>query len=151
MGASRKWASAQWGLLLLAGGAMMAVLLLHIGRSVRADQANSQNVREIHLGRARLDTLYALTVWIKDPAQLQGNDAVLVTVSDASGKVDSKWLHAGDLVFKRDGKEVFRLRGVSRPDAFRQICLKARNALICGREVRQQQAAVAAASAPNQG
>ena len=60
---------------------MMAALLLHVGRSVRADQANSQSVREIHLGRARLDTLYALTVWIKDPAQLQGNDAVLVTVN----------------------------------------------------------------------
>ena len=58
-----------------------------------------------------------------------------------------EWLHAGDLVFQRDGKEVFRLRGVSRPDAFRQICLKARNALICGREVCQQQAAVAAPSA----
>jgi len=99
MGASRKWASAQWGLLLLAGGAMMAALLLHVGRSVRADQANSQNVREIHLGRARLDALYALTVWIKDPAQLQGNDAVLVTVSDASGKVETKWLHTGDLDF----------------------------------------------------
>ncbi len=99
MGASRRWARAQWGLLLLAGGAMMAALLLHVGRSVRADQANSQNVREIHLGRARLDTLYALTVWIKDPAQLQGNDAVLVTVSDASGKVETKWLHTGDLDF----------------------------------------------------
>ncbi|HXW15862.1 MAG TPA: hypothetical protein VEN79_15255, partial [Terriglobia bacterium] len=64
MGASRKWASAHWGLLLLAGGAMIVALLLRVGRSVRADQANSQNVREIHLGRARLDTLYALIVWI---------------------------------------------------------------------------------------
>ena len=99
MGASRKWASAQWGILLLAGGAMMVALLLHGGRSVRADQANSQNVREIHLGRVRPDALYALTVWVKDPAQLQGNDAVLVTVSDASGKVETKWLHAGDLDF----------------------------------------------------
>ena len=53
-----------------------------------------------------------------------------------------EWLHAGDLVFQREGKEVFRLRGVSRPEVFRQICLKARNALVRGREVRQQQAAV---------
>ena len=78
---------------------MMAALLLHVGRSVRADQSNSQNVREIHLGQVRPDALYALTVWVKDPAQLQGNDAVLVTVSDASGEVESKWLHAGDLDF----------------------------------------------------
>ncbi len=54
------------------------------------------------------------------------------------------WLHAGDLVFQRDGKEVFRLSGVSRPEAFRQVCLKARNALVRGRQVCQQQAAVAA-------
>ena len=39
------------------------------------------------------------------------------------------FLHAGDLVFQRDGKEVFRLSGVSRPEGFRQVCLKARNAL----------------------
>ena len=50
------------------------------------------------------------------------------------------WLHAGDLVFQRDGKEVFRLSGVSRPEAFRQACLKARNALIRGQQVCQQQA-----------
>ena len=80
MAASRKWASAQWGILMLAGGAMIIALLLHVGRSVRADQSNSQNVREIHLGQVRPDALYALTVWVKDPAQLQGNDAVLVTV-----------------------------------------------------------------------
>jgi len=99
MAASRKWASAQWGILMLAGGAMLIALLLHVGRSVRADQSNSQNVRQVHLGRVRPDALYALTVWVKDPAQLQGKDAVMVTVDDASGEVESKWLHAGDLDF----------------------------------------------------
>ena len=54
------------------------------------------------------------------------------------------WLHAGDLVFQRDGKEVFRLCSVSRPEAFRQVCMKARNALIRGQEVCHQQAAVTA-------
>ncbi len=53
-----------------------------------------------------------------------------------------EWLHAGDLVFRHEGKEVFRLRGVSRPEGFRQVCLKARHAMICGRQVCQQQAAV---------
>jgi len=57
------------------------------------------------------------------------------------------WLHAGDLVFKRDGQEVFRLRGVSRPEAFRHVCLKARNSLISGRHVCAQQAAIAVPSA----
>jgi hypothetical protein len=57
-----------------------------------------------------------------------------------------EWLHAGELIFKRDGKELFRLSGVSRPEAFRQVCLKARTALVSGRQVCQQQAAVAAPS-----
>ena len=99
MAASRRWASTPWGISLLVSGAMVSALVLHVGRSVRADQSNSQNVREIHLGRVRPDGLYALTVWVKDPAQLQGNDAVLVTVNDASGEVESKWLHTGDLDF----------------------------------------------------
>ena len=99
MAASRKWASAPWGILMLAGGAIVIALLLHVGRFVRADQANSQNVRQVHLGRVRPDALYALTVWVKDPAQLQGKDAVMVTVDDASGEIESKWLHAGDLDF----------------------------------------------------
>ncbi len=99
MGASRNWARAQWGLLLLAGGAMTVALLVHGSRTARADQSNSQNVREIHVGQVHPDALYALTVWVKDPAQLQGNDAVSVTVSDASGQVETKWLHTGDLDF----------------------------------------------------
>jgi len=57
------------------------------------------------------------------------------------------FLHAGDLIFQRDGKEVFRLRGVSRPEAFRQVCLKARNASVRGRQVCQQQTAIVAPTA----
>ncbi len=83
----------------MAGGAVIVALLLNAGRSARAGQSNSQNVREIHLGRVRSDTLYALTVWVKDPSQLQANDAALVTVDDAGGEIESKWLHAGDLDF----------------------------------------------------
>lgn len=37
-------------------------------------------------------------------------------------------LQAGDLVFRSENKEVFRLLGVSRPETFRQTCLKAKEA-----------------------
>ena len=36
-----------------------------------------------------------------------------------------EWLHAGDLIFKQSGTEVFRLAGVPRPDVFRRVCLTA--------------------------
>ena len=36
-----------------------------------------------------------------------------------------EWYHAGDLVFRGNGIEKLRLRGVSRPETFRQVCMKA--------------------------
>jgi hypothetical protein len=38
--------------------------------------------------------------------------------------------HAGDLVFKRGAIETFRLQGVSRPETFRQTCLKAHQSYV---------------------
>lgn len=55
-----------------------------------------------------------------------------------------EWLRSGELVFRRDGQEVFRLSGVSRPVPLREVCLKARAALIGVRGVLQSQAAAAA-------
>jgi len=40
------------------------------------------------------------------------------------------WYHAGDLVFRLGNVETFRLEGVSRPESFRQVCLKARGAYV---------------------
>lgn len=37
-----------------------------------------------------------------------------------------QWYDAGDLVFRRDGVETFRLEAVSRPESFRHTCVKAR-------------------------
>lgn len=38
--------------------------------------------------------------------------------------------HAGDLVFKRGPIETFRLQGVSRPETYRQTCLKAHQSYV---------------------
>ena len=61
-----------------------------------ATQPSSQRMV---LGEARPDSLYAVTVWVRDPAQMQGNDAVRVAVADVSGTVGEKWLHSADLDF----------------------------------------------------
>ena len=55
-----------------------------------------------------------------------------------------QWLHAGELIFRRGNREVFRLSGVSRPETFRHVCLTARTALLSVRTVLEQQAAGAA-------
>jgi hypothetical protein len=40
------------------------------------------------------------------------------------------WFQAGDLAFCQEGREVFRLAAVPRPEAFRQVCLKTRVARV---------------------
>lgn len=45
-----------------------------------------------------------------------------VEVVELSGQA---WYKAGDLVFRDGATETFRLAGVSRPDVFRTICMKA--------------------------
>ncbi|MFH1268150.1 MAG: PH domain-containing protein [Planctomycetota bacterium] len=52
-----------------------------------------------------------------------------------------KWLRAGELIFRQEGREVLRLSGVGSPKSFRHTCLKARTALISIRQVLQRQAA----------
>ncbi len=72
---------------------------LHAGRAVQAGQSASPAGRTIPLGEARTDAAYAITVSVKDPAQIQDGDAVRVTVNDQKGEVESKWLHVADLDF----------------------------------------------------
>ncbi len=72
---------------------------IRAGRMVDAGQGATPSPRLIKLGEVRPGSLYAITLGAKDPAQLQGNDSLRVTVSDAQGEVGSKWLHAADLDF----------------------------------------------------
>jgi hypothetical protein len=72
---------------------------MNSGRAVHAGQGVQSSSRTVELGSARTGAVYAVMVSVKDPAQLQGDDAVHVIVSDAQGEVESKWLHAVDLDF----------------------------------------------------
>ena len=90
---------AGWAIILLFVAAWMIGATIHAGQFVHANQTATPSARSIKLGAARPGSLYAITLWVKDPAQLQGNDSVRVTVSDAQGEVGSKWLHAADLDF----------------------------------------------------
>ncbi len=90
---------ASWAIVPLSIATWIACATIHVGRSVHADQMAPSSVRTITLGAARPGTLYALTLGVKDPAQLQGNDSVRVIINDAQGEIESKWLHTADLDF----------------------------------------------------
>ena len=93
------WARVRWGFVGLLVALVGVGSVLYVGRSVHAGQTPPPVVKEIKLGSARPGTMYALTVAVKDPARVQGSDAVLATVKDAQGVVESKWLHTADLDF----------------------------------------------------
>jgi HEAT repeat protein len=86
-------------LVLLTVAAWILGATLRTGRTVHADQSASISGKTIQLGAARRGAFYAVTASVKNPTQIQGNDAVRVTVNDAQGAVESKWLHAADLDF----------------------------------------------------
>jgi hypothetical protein len=48
-----------------------------------------------------------------------------------------EWYPAGDLIFRRGTVETFRLRGVMRPETFRQTCMKAHQAFVGVRKAVQ--------------
>ena len=56
---------------------------------------------------------------------LDNFDDIKVEVQDGQ-----EWFKAGDLIFLSGNREVFRLSGVSRPEAFRSQCLKAHIAFV---------------------
>lgn len=41
-----------------------------------------------------------------------------------------EWFAAGDLIFRQDGVETFRLEAVSRPESFRSTCMKSRMSFV---------------------
>jgi hypothetical protein len=51
------------------------------------------------------------------------------------------WYHAGDLVFRQGEVETFRLAAVSRPEGFRQACLKARTAYVGVKKAMERETA----------
>lgn len=50
-----------------------------------------------------------------------------------------EWFNAGDLVFFQGSTGTFRLEGVSRPEVFRQVCLKSREAYVGLSEILDRQ------------
>ena len=55
--------------------------------------------RQLDLGELSANRLYALTISVKDPSQIQESDSIHIAVADAQGTVIEKSLHVADLDF----------------------------------------------------
>jgi hypothetical protein len=123
-------------------GKLLALATIPISLAVYLWRLMPWACRRYTLTGRRLIIKLGLTAKDGPSIGLDEFDAITVTLLPGQ-----EWLHSGELLFQSGGKEVFRLSGVSRPEAFRQVCLKARSATISSRRVRQEQASATVASA----
>jgi hypothetical protein len=115
-------------------GKLFALTTIPISLTVFAWQLMPWVCRRYRLTTRRIIIQKGLSAVDGPSIDLDAIDAIDVKVLPGQ-----EWLHAGELVFLRDGTEVFRLSGVSRPEPFRQVCLKTRTALLSVREVVERQ------------
>lgn len=90
--------------------------------------------RRYTLTNRRVVTQTAITGIELDAVPLDSFDSIEVDALPGQ-----TWFDAGDLKFSHDGREVFRLGGVSRPEVFRQTCLKSHRAYVGVKHALQQQ------------
>ena len=74
---------ATWAIVPLSIATCIIAAIFHLGPFVHADQTAAPAGQTIKLGTAQAGALYGFSLGLKDPAALQGNDAVHVTVNDA--------------------------------------------------------------------
>lgn len=105
-------------------GKLMALATIPLSLSVFAWQLLPVVLRRYCLTSRRLVVQKGLTRAEERSIGLDEFDTVEIRVLPGQ-----EWLHAGEVLFLRDGQEMFRLSGVPRPQVFREICLKQRNTL----------------------
>ena len=121
-------------------GRCLALATIPISLAVYAWQLMPFITRCYRLTSERIVVLAGLQRREQRSVALDAFDAIEIEILPGQA-----WLHAGELVFRRQEQEVFRLSGVSRPDVFRAVCWKAQAAVLL---VRRTVAAQAAAGAP---
>lgn len=123
-----------WGFFTL--GKVLAVVTIPISLVAFAWRLLPFVARRYTLTNQRVVVEKGLSKVEEKSISLDEFDAIEVRVTPGQ-----EFFHAGDLVFKRGTEEVLCLSGVSRPEPFRQVCLKAQTALLSVRAVLEQQAA----------
>jgi hypothetical protein len=114
-------------------GKVFAAATIPVSLGVFAWQLMPGVIRRYGLTNRRIVVLKGLTRVEERSIGLDEFDIVEIRVLPGQ-----EWLHTGEVVFLRDGREVFRLSGVPRPETFRAICLKQRNTLLAMRDLGEQ-------------
>ena len=82
-------------------------------------------IRRYRLTNRRVTVERGITPRVEQFVDLERFDAIDLVVQPGQ-----EWYDCGDLVFRRGPIETLRLSGVSRPEPFRQTCLKVRQSYV---------------------
>jgi hypothetical protein len=105
----------------LAPGKLFAALLIPVAINVFFHMLTPWGARRYRLTNRRVIVEKGLKPVEDRSVEFERFDTILVDVLPGQ-----EWFPAGELIFKKGQVETFRLSGVSRPETFRQTCLKAR-------------------------
>jgi hypothetical protein len=117
-------------------GRLAALLAIPVGPLLYFSLRAPFNVRRYRLTNRRVGIMEGINPRFTRCVDLDRFDSIEIAV--ARGQ---EWYNAGDLVFRKGSVETFRLPGVSRPEAFRQTCLKARMSYVGVRKALAMQTA----------
>lgn len=95
-------------------------------------------IRRYRLTNRRVSVERGISPRVEQYVDLERFDAIDLIVQPGQ-----EWYDCGDLVFRRGATETLRLVGVSRPEPFRQTCLKVRQSYVSVAAVQPQAAGVA--------
>ncbi len=102
-------------------GMLTDVEVLGLGKLAQAVIPQDMIIRRYTLTNRRIVVQRGLKATAESWVELDRFDTIDVEVLPGQ-----EWYPAGNLIFRRGQIETFRLDGVSRPETFRQTCLKAR-------------------------
>jgi len=94
-------------------------------------------IRRYRLTNRRVCIERGVNPQVEQYVDLDRFDAIDVVVAPGQ-----EWYAAGDLVFRRGQIETLRLPGVSRPESFRQTCLKVRQSYVSVQALQPETAGV---------
>ena len=110
-------------------GFLVDIRLFNLGKLFAAFIPASMIIRRYTLTNRRIVVQRGMRAVDESWVELDRFDAIDLEVLPGQ-----EWYPAGNLVFRRGPIETFRLDGVSRPETFRQTCLKAQMGYIGSRQ-----------------
>ena len=106
-------------------GRLVALSTIPLGLVLYLSMRLPWAIRRYRLTNRRVTIERGINPVVEQYVDLDRFDSIDLVVSPGQ-----EWYAAGDLVFRRGPIETLRLPGVSRPESFRQTCLKARQSYV---------------------